>query len=68
MLAAAAKRPSGEARPDQGRRVVLLSLFDGMGTARQAVDDMLRVLRRAEALVGSFFAETDAQLGDAVQP
>eukprot|EP00974_Lingulodinium_polyedra_P120581 11175565-Lingulodinium_polyedra.AAC.1 len=46
---------------------VLLSLFDGMGTARLAVDDMLRALRCSRALVASFFAETDGRLGDAVQ-
>eukprot|EP00974_Lingulodinium_polyedra_P104331 10099265-Lingulodinium_polyedra.AAC.1 len=38
-----------------------------MGTARLAVDDMLRALRCCGALVASFFAEADVRLGDAVQ-
>eukprot|EP00974_Lingulodinium_polyedra_P022855 2206202-Lingulodinium_polyedra.AAC.1 len=49
------------------RKVVLLSLFDGMGTARLALDDTLRALRCSRAWAGRFFAETDGRLGDAVQ-
>eukprot|EP00974_Lingulodinium_polyedra_P051371 4941548-Lingulodinium_polyedra.AAC.1 len=62
MLVAAEKGPAKETGPGPERRIVLLSLFDGMGTARLAIDDMLRDLRSAGSLVGSFFAETDVRL------
>eukprot|EP00974_Lingulodinium_polyedra_P070115 6784930-Lingulodinium_polyedra.AAC.1 len=65
MLAAAEGMHSGREGPGPARRVALLSLFDGMGTARLASDGTLRALRSAGSLVGSFFAETDVPLGDA---
>eukprot|EP00974_Lingulodinium_polyedra_P116920 11161068-Lingulodinium_polyedra.AAC.1 len=65
MLAAAVGHPWPEER--RTRPIVLLSLFDGTGTARLALDDFLRTMRRPGAMVGSFFAEVDAKLAAAVQ-
>eukprot|EP00974_Lingulodinium_polyedra_P002062 193749-Lingulodinium_polyedra.AAC.1 len=41
------------------RPSVLLSLFDGAGMARIALDDLLRRPGAVGALAGSFFAEWD---------
>eukprot|EP00974_Lingulodinium_polyedra_P013273 1287674-Lingulodinium_polyedra.AAC.1 len=59
----------GKARPGGAgpRPIVLLSLFDGTGMARAGVDDMLRSLQAPDALVGSFFAETNGELASAVE-
>eukprot|EP00974_Lingulodinium_polyedra_P102937 9964870-Lingulodinium_polyedra.AAC.1 len=67
MLGATEGAQGSQGRLDPGRRVVLLSLFDGMGTARLALDDTLRALRCGDSLAGSFFAEIDVPLGDAAQ-
>lgn len=48
------------------RHAALLSLFDGMGTARVAMDEVLRTLR-APPLVGAFFAEAASDLATAVE-
>eukprot|EP00974_Lingulodinium_polyedra_P066770 6462566-Lingulodinium_polyedra.AAC.1 len=65
MLSVAEPGIEGGGESAVQNNIVLLSLFDGMGTARLAVDDMLRALRSSKALVASFFAETDGRLGDA---
>ena len=49
------------------RAVVLLSLFDGVGTARVALDDFLSRAGLGGKLEGSFFAEWDGQLAQAVE-
>lgn len=56
--------PRGPGRPP--RSVALLFLFDGVGTARVALVDVLRVLR-APPLVGAHFAEDGNSLAAAVQ-
>lgn len=56
--------PLGPRTPQ--RHVALLSLFDGMGTARVAVDEVLRTLR-APPLVGAFFWEAASDLATAVE-
>ena len=48
------------------RSIALLSLFDGMGTARLGIDDLLGHLGRREALTHSWFVESDATLRQAV--
>jgi len=49
-----------------GPAVGLLSLFDGMGTARIGLELMLGRLGALQALVGSWFAENDPRLSHAV--
>eukprot|EP00974_Lingulodinium_polyedra_P004365 408606-Lingulodinium_polyedra.AAC.1 len=50
-----AARP--DAAPDNGRKIVLLSLFDGTGMARVGLDDLLRRIGAEDALHASFFVE-----------
>ena len=51
----------------RGRPIALLSLFDGLGTARLAVDEVLRMEGGSVRLVGSWYAEWHAPLRDAVE-
>ena len=50
----------------QGRPVALLSLFDGVGTARLAIDKISRIEGPRLQLIGSWFAEWHAPLHKAV--
>ena len=55
-------------RPGESeRQVCLLSLFDGLGTARIAVDEMLRMAGKPRALALAWAAEIDETLGAAVE-
>eukprot|EP00974_Lingulodinium_polyedra_P052844 5079904-Lingulodinium_polyedra.AAC.1 len=58
-----ARWPEGK----HARPIVLLSLFDGIGTARMALDDLLRIMRRPDAPTAGLFAEIDAKLAASVQ-
>jgi site-specific DNA-cytosine methylase len=49
------------------RAVALLSLFDGLGTARLAIQDALAELGHPTALAFAGFAELDAVLASAVE-
>ena len=53
--------------PGQGRRLSLLSLFDGIGTARRAMDDILRAAGRPRALEATWFAEVRPDLAGPVE-
>ena len=53
--------------PAPGRNLALLSLFDGVGTARLGVDDILAACGSTTPLSHSWFVERDAALSHAVQ-
>eukprot|EP00969_Alexandrium_andersonii_P298423 13191500-Alexandrium_andersonii.AAC.1 len=59
----AAGRPEGT----QTREIVLLSLFDSVGTARVAVDMVLMAVGRPMALVAAWYCEKQENLATAVQ-
>eukprot|EP00969_Alexandrium_andersonii_P059335 2612997-Alexandrium_andersonii.AAC.1 len=55
-----------ESRARRGR-IALLSLFDGMGTARLGVEDVLRHAGQMDALAATGCVELDAGLSGAVE-
>ena len=59
--------PASAGTGGPGRAVALLSLFDGLGTARLAVQDALEELGQAEALRFAGYAELDPVLASAVE-
>eukprot|EP00969_Alexandrium_andersonii_P126746 5601285-Alexandrium_andersonii.AAC.1 len=59
--------PPPPATPGTGPRLVLLSLFDGAGTARVAVDMVLHTTGEPEALAAAWFCEKGAVLAAAVE-
>ena len=58
--------PDARASPPCRKALVLLSLFDGMGTARYAIETLLRRHQMLPALVASWFVEVDPLLALAV--
>eukprot|EP00969_Alexandrium_andersonii_P340096 15033904-Alexandrium_andersonii.AAC.1 len=59
----AAERPADT----QTRETVLLSLFDGVGTARIAVYTVLTAVGRPRALAAAWYCEKQDSLATAVQ-
>eukprot|EP00969_Alexandrium_andersonii_P233624 10314783-Alexandrium_andersonii.AAC.1 len=57
--------PPPPTTPGMGPRLVLLSLFDGAGTTRVAVDMVLNAIGEPEALAAAWFCEKDAVLAAA---
>ena len=61
--------PQGENLPTQQGKgtMVLLSLFDGVGTARVAIEELLGAYKALHRLKASWFVELDTELSGHVQ-